>query len=159
MGKVLYRVPPEFRDQIIAELGTVSDIELARKYTELSGSIIKKHTIFWMRRRRGIPARYAKKYTKPPFTGRLEDAHPEVKYLFGKVPVTVIASYFGVTTSCVRDVARRLGIKNPGRVKYDPAAIIAQHMAASTGGSGRTKREGGAGHRAPKKKAAKRGRS
>lgn len=125
------RIPAKFKAQIEAELGTMPDTELAAKYSQLSGVPIDRHTIFWMRKVRGIPAFHKKSYTKPPFRGRLEDIHPEVKYLFGKVPIAKIAEYFGVSRSCVRAAADRLGISNPGVLRYDQTVreILREHQA------------------------------
>ena len=101
------RLPPDVRDQIKRELGTMPDQALADKYST-DALKIERHTIFYMRKQAGVPAYSQRPYTAPPFRGRLEDAHPEVAELLGKVPLVRIAEKFGVSRSCVRDAAKRL---------------------------------------------------
>lgn len=105
------KIPEHLIPQIESELGKVSDAALARKYSKLAGFEIDRHAIFWMRKQRGIPAAQPKTYTKPDFHGKIEDAHPEIRKLLGKVPVTSIAEHFGVSRSCIHAAADRLGIE------------------------------------------------
>lgn len=112
------RIPEAFRERIVAELGTDTDINLARKWTETikreapevgDGFRVDRHTIFWMRNQLGVAAYREQTYTPPAFRGKLEDAHPEVKDLIGRVPLAQIARHFGVSRSCVNAAAKRLG--------------------------------------------------
>ncbi|MFA5387975.1 MAG: hypothetical protein WC322_06360 [Candidatus Paceibacterota bacterium] len=114
------RLPVGVREQIIPELGTMTDAALAKKYSR-RGLNIARHTIFYMRKSNGIPAFEQRNYTAPDFRGRLEDAHPEVKELLGKVPVVVLAKRFNVARSCVRAAAQRLGL--PTRAENFDAAF------------------------------------
>jgi len=108
-GQKRRRIPENIKPQIVGELGTMPDEAIAIKYSELAGFEIPRQTIFYMRKSRKIPAFVDHEYTPPPFRGRLEDAHPEVEELLGKVPVIRIAERFGVSRSCVRAAAKRLG--------------------------------------------------
>jgi len=103
------RIPDDLREQIIPELGTMPDQALAEKFSTPKLPI-DRHLIFDMRKARGIEA-FAPKdsYDPPAFRGRLEDAHPEVAALVGRVPVGKIADYFGVHRGTVRAAAKRLG--------------------------------------------------
>lgn len=121
------KIPEHLIPQIEAELGKASDAALARKYSAVAGFDIDRHAIFWMRKQRDIPPFQPKAYTRPKFTGRVEDKYPEVAKLLGRVPVTTIADYFGVSRSCVHAAAERLGISTSS---IDPKSTIDQLLAA-----------------------------
>lgn len=125
------RLPERWRGQIIGELGTMTDAALAKKYSKKVGFAIGRHTIFYLRKSNGIAAFEERAYSPPPFRGRLEDAHPEIKDLLGKVPVIVLAKKYDVSRSCVRAAAQRLGL--PTRAQnFDDVIAAAEAKSVAT---------------------------
>jgi hypothetical protein len=125
------RLAERWRTRILVELGTMTDAALAKKYSKKVGFVIGRHTIFYLRKANGIPAFEQRAYSPPSFRGRLEDAHPEIKELLGKVPVVALAMRYDVSRSCVRAAAQRLGL--PTRAQnFDDVIAAAEAKVQAT---------------------------
>lgn len=104
------RLPPEIIARIRDEAGSMTDAELAKKYSKIVGYPLDRHRIFYLRTSNGTPAAKTQAYTKPVFHGRLEDAYPELRYLIGVIDHTTLAARYQVSRSAVREAAKRLAV-------------------------------------------------
>lgn len=104
-------IPSGLESKVEAKLGKMPDSQIVTWLKDKHGIDVGRHVIFFMRRTRNIPSFHKQTYTKPSFRGAIEDVHPEIKNLFGKVPIKEIAAHFGVSRSCVRSAMDRCGYK------------------------------------------------
>lgn len=103
-------IPDEHRYAFCEDLGKYPDQTVADMWSEKLDIEIGRHVPFFFRKQLGIEPFKKQTYTKPGFSGKIEDAHPEIKEMIGKATVTAIAEHFGVSRSCVRAAAGRLEI-------------------------------------------------